>query len=164
VSFAFFADTTFDMALEIERKFLVVGESWRTRNPEYICQGYLNHDKHRTVRVRIKGRAAYLTIKGKSTGATRSEFEYAIPIDDARQLMTLCENPPVEKYRHTLQQEGSTWEVDEFLGENLGLILAEIELNSEDQPFSRPDWLGKEVTDDPRYYNANLAISSFSKW
>lgn len=152
------------MALEIERKFLVVSDAWRTHNPEYICQGYLNHDKHRTVRVRIKGNAAFITIKGKSTGATRSEFEYPIPVDDAKQLMTLCEKPPVEKYRHTIEFEGSTWEVDEFLGENQGLLLAEIELDAEDQAFSRPPWLSHEVTDDPRYYNANLAVNPYRKW
>jgi len=152
------------MALEIERKFLVIGDAWRIGKGQYLCQGYLSRDKNRTVRVRIADDHAYLTTKGISTGATRPEFEYEIPLTDARQLLDLCDKPLIEKVRREIEHEGFTWEVDEFHGENQGLILAEIELESEDQEFPHPDWLGQEVTDDTRYYNANLAVAPYSKW
>jgi len=152
------------MALEIERKFLVTGDAWRIGQGRYLCQGYLSRDKNRTVRVRIADSHAFLTIKGKSAGATRSEFEYEIPVDDAKQLLTLCDKPLIEKIRREIEVEGFTWQVDEFLGDNAGLILAEIELESEDQKFPHPSWLGKEVTEDARYYNANLSVTPFSSW
>ena len=152
------------MATEIERKFLVTGTQWRQAPGVRICQGYLNRDKERTVRVRIAGDKAWLTIKGVSRGAARLEFEYAIPPAEAEQLLALCDGPVVQKIRHTLPYKGFTWEVDEFLEENAGLVVAEIELLAEDQPFERPAWLGREVTDDPRYFNANLAVQPYRDW
>jgi CYTH domain-containing protein len=152
------------MATEIERKFLVHGEGWRQGAGTRISQGYLNRDKARTVRVRIAGNEAFLAIKGVSRGASRAEFEYPIPLADAEQLLTLSDGPIVEKNRYVIDHEGSTWEVDEFRGDNAGLVVAEIELTSEDQPFSRPPWLASEVTEDSRYYNANLASHPYAKW
>ncbi len=154
------------MGIEIERKFLVSGEGWRdaaTASTRY-SQGYLSRDPARTVRVRIAGDAAFLTIKGATQGATRAEFEYAVPLADAQQLLALCDGPVVEKIRHLCPHEGMTWEVDEFLGANAGLVVAEIELVSETQPFECPGWLGAEVTGDARYVNANLAVRPFSSW
>lgn len=152
------------MPTEIERKFLVSGSDWRTANPQRISQGYLNRDKHRTVRVRVAGAKAYLTIKGATTGASRAEFEYEIPLKDAQSLLLLCDGPLVEKLRHRIEYQGLTWEVDEFLGENAGLVVAEVELTSEDQVFSRPPWIEREVTSDARYYNSNLASTPYSRW
>jgi CYTH domain-containing protein len=152
------------MALEIERKFLVEGTSWPRGDSVRLSQCYLNRDKHRTVRVRIAGSNAFLTIKSVTHGATRAEFEYEIPVADAEQLLKLSDGPIIEKIRHRIVHEGFKWEVDEFLGDNAGLILAEIELASEDQPFSRPPWLGREVTHDRRFYNSNLAAHPYSQW
>jgi len=152
------------MALEIERKFLVRGDGWRAGRRSYLCQGYLNRDQRRTVRVRIAGESAWLTIKGETSGATRAEFEYPIPVADARQLLPLCEPALIEKHRYVLQHRGFTWEVDEFLGQNQGLVVAEIELASADQAFERPDWVGVEVTEDARYYNSNLSRHPFRNW
>jgi adenylate cyclase len=152
------------MATEIERKFLIRGDDWRQQSPTRICQGYLSRDKDRTVRVRIAGSRAYLTIKGSSKGATRTEFEYEIPLADAQQLLSMCDGPVLDKNRHVLKHAGTTWEVDEFLGANAGLVVAEVELEREDQPFERPAWLGKEVTEDARYYNSNLAAKPYSTW
>ena len=152
------------MGVEIERKFLTLGEDWKQGQAQFISQGYLNRDKLRTVRVRIAGGEAWLTIKGKSEGATRSEFEYPIPLDDARQLLKLCDGPRVEKYRWRVPQGTLVWEIDEFLGENAGLVVAEIELASEDQVFDKPAWVGIEVTDDPRYFNSSLAARPFKSW
>ena len=152
------------MAIEIERKFLVLGDAWRQANPLRLSQGYLNRDKARTVRVRIAGEQAFLTIKGASRGATRAEFEYEIPLQDAEQLLALSDGPVVEKFRHVLDYQGLTWEVDEFLGDNAGLVVAEVELASEAQPIELPDWVGEEVTHDVRYFNSNLAAHPFSRW
>jgi CYTH domain-containing protein len=152
------------MATEIERKFLVQGTHWRNDTGVRFCQGYLNRDKERTVRVRIADGKAFLTIKGVTRGSSRAEFEYGIPIADAEQLLKLSDGPIIEKTRYRIVHEGSTWEVDEFQGENAGLVLAEIELKSEDQSFSRPPWLAKEVTDDRRYYNSNLAGHPYGQW
>jgi adenylate cyclase len=152
------------MGIEIERKFLVSGDGWRQGEGARYSQGYLNRDAQRTVRVRIAGERAFLTVKGISKGATRSEFEYAIPTSDARQLLQLADGPVIEKIRRIVVHEGSRWEVDEFLGDNKGLVVAELELESEDQPFARPDWLGREVTDDARYYNSSLAAHPFKDW
>jgi CYTH domain-containing protein len=152
------------MGTEIERKFLVQGEAWRSSPATYLCQGYLNRDKQRTVRVRIAGELGYLTIKGQTQGATRSEFEYSIPFADARQMLAMCDGPVVEKRRYVVDVHGLTWEVDEFLGDNAGLIIAEVELESEDQEVELPDWVGLEVTDDPRYYNSNLATHPYKAW
>lgn len=145
------------MAIEIERKFLVVGDTWRSATAVYYSQGYLNRDKTRTVRVRIAGDQAFLTIKGITQGASRAEFEYPIPVADAKALLAMCEQPLIEKYRRKITYEGFVWEVDEFLGENLGLVVAEIELPSEDTQFPKPEWIGEEVTQDERYYNSNLS-------
>ena len=152
------------MASEIERKFLVKGASWRQSNSVRLSQGYLNRDKHRTVRVRIAGPKAFLTVKGVPQGVTRPEFEYEIPLADAEQMLKLSDGPVIEKNRHVIVHDGSKWEVDEFLGDNAGLVIAEIELTSEDQPFSRPAWLGREVTQDGRYYNSNLASHPYKQW
>jgi adenylate cyclase len=152
------------MGVEIERKFLVQGDGWRTSAGVLYCQGYLNRDKNRTVRVRIAGDAAFITIKGVSVGATRAEFEYAIPLADARGLLDLCDGPLVEKTRHLIRVGDTLWEVDEFAGDNAGLVVAEVELTAEDQPFARPDWLGAEVTHDARYFNSNLASYPFLRW
>jgi len=152
------------MGVEIERKFLVTGDGWRTPNGVRYSQGYLNRDKHRTVRVRVAGEAAFLTIKGVSNGPSRAEFEYAIPTADAAQLLTLCDGPLIDKIRHITRFGGLDWEVDEFLGANQGLVVAEVELDSPDQAFARPDWLGIEVTDDPRYFNSSLAVQPFQAW
>lgn len=152
------------MGIEIERKFLVVGQAWRQANPLRLSQAYLNRDKARTVRVRIAGEQAFLTIKGANVGAARAEFEYEIPLADAEQLLVLADGPPVEKYRHLVEHKGLLWEVDEFLGENSGLVVAEVELASEAQSIELPDWVGKEVTQDVRYFNSNLAAHPFSQW
>jgi adenylate cyclase len=154
------------MGIEIERKFLVSGEGWRqpASRQTHFSQGYLSRDPARTVRVRLAGERAFLTIKGATHGATRAEFEYEVPPADAQQLLALCDGPVVEKIRHLCAFDGMTWEVDEFLGANAGLLVAEIELQSEDQAFSRPAWLGEEVTGDARYVNANLAVTPYTGW
>ena len=152
------------MAIEIERKFLTTSDEWRAAAPTYYCQGYLNRDKKRTVRVRIAGERAMLTIKGPTTGTTRDEFEYEIPVADAQEMLKLCEQPLVEKNRRIVQYEGLAWEVDEFLGVNSGLVVAEVELESEDQAITLPDWVGEEVSQDPRYFNSNLSANPFSAW
>jgi adenylate cyclase len=153
------------MGVEIERKFLLKGEGWRALGePLLLRQGYLSSDPARVVRVRVEGDQAYLTIKGRSVGATRGEWEYPIPLPDANELLALCEQPIVEKYRRKIEFAGNVWEVDEFLGANAGLVVAEIELGAEDQAFERPDWIGAEVTDDPRYFNSALARHPYSAW
>jgi adenylate cyclase len=152
------------MAIEIERKFLVQGSDWRQGAGTVFSQGYLNRDKHRTVRVRIAGAQAFLTIKGATQGNTRAEFEYEIPLPDAEQLLAMCDGPTVQKVRRVLVHAGATWEVDEFSGLNAGLVVAEIELTAENQVFEHPAWLGREVSDDARYFNSNLAQVPFSTW
>ncbi|MEP6505223.1 MAG: CYTH domain-containing protein [Betaproteobacteria bacterium] len=152
------------MGIEIERKFLVVGDDWRQAPAVPYAQGYLNRDKQRTVRVRIVRDQAWLTVKGASVGATRAEFEYAIPVADAEQLLALCDGPLVRKTRRVVVHAGATWEIDEFEGDNAGLVVAEIELASEDAAFEAPPWLGAEVTHDPRYFNSNLASAPYSTW
>src|SRR5688572_29551461 len=152
------------MATEIERKFLVQGMAWRQGAGVRYSQGYLNREKERTVRIRIAGDRAFITIKSVPRGAVRSEFEYEIPVTDAEQLLKLSDGPIIEKNRYVIVHDGSTWEVDEFLGDNAGLVLAEIELTSEDQIFSRPPWLGREVTHDSRYFNSSLASDPYPKW
>ena len=123
------------MGIEIERKFLVVGDDWRQASAVAYAQGYLNRDKQRTVRVRIAEGKGWLTVKGANAGATRAEFEYAIPVADAEQLLALCDGPLVRKLRRVVVHAGSTWEIDEFQGDNAGLVVAEIELPSEDASF-----------------------------
>lgn len=154
------------MGIEIERKFLTSSDDWRgvVEGVDYR-QGYLSTLKERTVRVRTVGEQGYLTIKGVSIGASRAEYEYEIPVDDAHELLDeLCERPLIEKRRHRIPFAGLIWEVDEFFGENHRLVLAEVELASEDQPFEIPPWIGEEVTGDPRYFNSNLVAHPFSTW
>lgn len=152
------------MAVEIERKYLVMGQPWLQVPGVVYRQGYLNRDKTRTVRVRIAGEAAFLTIKGVNVGATRAEFEYPIPLADAEALLSLCDGPLIEKTRYLLDHAGTRWELDVFAGDNAGLVVAEVELASEDQAFARPDWLGDEVTQDARYFNSNLAVHPYCRW
>jgi adenylate cyclase len=154
------------MGIEIERKFLVRNQDWKTLGAGVLLrQGYLSSVPERIVRVRIEGDSAMLTIKGRTQGMTRSEWEYPIPIADAQAFLdNLCERPIIEKYRYRIPMEGMVWEVDEFLGENAGLVVAEIELQSEQQVFTMPDWIGEEVTQDARYFNANLLRHPYTKW
>lgn len=154
------------MGVEIERKFLLQGDAWRGLGQAVLLrQGYLSSARERVVRVRIEGEQAMLTIKGANVGATRGEWEYPIPLADAVELLDgLCEQPLIEKYRHRIEHAGMVWEIDEFLGANAGLVVAEIELGSEDQPFEKPEWVGAEVSGDARYYNANLIRHPFSQW
>jgi len=154
------------MGKEIEKKFLILNDDWRdlgTGKP--YCQGYLNSEKGRTVRVRTINERGILTIKGPSVGATRLEYEYDIPLNEALEMLKeLCHKPLIEKDRYKIPFEGFIWEVDVFKGENEGLVFAEIELSYEGQKFTKPAWVGKEVTGDSRYYNANLARNPFSNW
>jgi adenylate cyclase len=152
------------MGTEIERKFLVRGAAWKQGTGEPIAQGYLNRDKARTVRVRIKGERAYLTVKGETVGVTRSEFEYEIPVTDAQAMLAICDGPLIEKRRYVVEHAGLQWEIDEFEGESAGLIVAEVELVSETQSIELPDWVGEEVTHDPRYYNSNLSKHPYRRW
>jgi adenylate cyclase len=154
------------VGVEIERKFLLSGDGWmRLGEPVFFRQGYLSSHKERVVRVRIEGERAVLTIKGANRGAARGEWEYPIPVADAAELLDgLCEQPLIEKYRRRIAVGGHVWEVDEFLGANAGLVVAEIELQTEDEPFDKPDWVGEEVTADPRYLNSNLIKNPFSRW
>jgi adenylate cyclase len=153
------------VGVEIERKFLLKDTGWRElANPVDYFQGYLVADGERTVRIRVAGEDGFITIKGKSNGMSRKEFEYPIPLDDARDLFSLCINHLVEKRRSKIEWEGKTWEIDEFAGDNEGLILAEIELASEEESFTLPPWIGEEVTGDLRYYNSYLSLHPYSEW
>jgi adenylate cyclase len=153
------------MAIETERKFLVKGSGWRGQaEPIHYVQGYLLADERRTVRIRIAGDSGYLTIKGESKGMSRKEFEYKIPLEDAGELLQLSITAVIEKKRSRIAWEGKTWEVDEFEGKNKGLILAEIELKSEDEKFAVPPWIGEEVTGDIRYFNSYLSQKPYGEW
>ena len=154
------------MGKEIERKFLVKNEAWRNLAPGVpYRQGYLSGAKECTVRVRLAGDKAFLTIKGITVGATRAEYEYEIPFADCNALLdNLAEKPLIEKKRYKIKQGEFVWEIDEFFGDNKGLIVAEVELTSEDQAFPKPEWVGDEVTGDPRYFNSNLIKHPFTKW
>ncbi len=154
------------MGQEIERKYLVRGDAWRHLAEGTVYrQGYLSTVKERTVRVRSMGDRGFLTVKGITVGATRTEFEYAIPLDDAdRMLDELCLRPLIEKTRYLVTHGGHEWEIDEFTGENAGLVVAEVELDSEDEAIALPEWIGDEVTHDPRYFNANLIAHPFTAW
>ncbi|WP_133000882.1 CYTH domain-containing protein [Luteimonas arsenica] len=161
------------MAIEIERKFLVTGDGWRAAAHAVVpmAQGYLNDQlsmdegrQRASVRVRLEGEDAFLNIKSRELGHTRQEFEYPLPVDDARALLALCVGGLVEKRRHLVRHGGHLWEVDEFLGDNAGLVVAEIELGSADEAFEHPGWLGVEATDCPRYYNLALAARPYSQW
>jgi CYTH domain-containing protein len=153
------------MALEIERKFLLEEGAWRNEKGTLFRQGYFNSAKERTVRVRTVDEKGYLTIKGISRGTARVEYEYEIPLAEAKAMLdNLCEKPLIEKMRYKIALNELVWELDGFFGENLGLLMAEVELESEDQEFAKPEWIGEEVTDDPKYYNANLIHHPYSKW
>ncbi len=154
------------MAQEIERKFLLKNNDWKkeVERSHTIQQGYLSTDPDRTVRVRIKDKKGLITIKGKTQGMSRAEFEYEIPIRDAKELIKLCLSPIIHKIRYIISHKNLEWEIDVFLGENQGLALAEVELESEGQEVFFPPWIGQEVTHDMRYYNSNLIKLPFSKW
>ncbi len=151
--------------LEIERKFIVDTQKWSPKTAGTpIIQGYLSVDKERIVRIRVKGDQAYLTIKGNQQGITRSEFEYEIPVNDARELLPLCHDFPINKTRYLEQIGGLTWEIDVFHDDNEGLVMAEVELDDEKQHVSLPDWIEKEVSTDHRYFNSWLSQHPFKKW
>ena len=154
------------MAKEIERKFLLVGDDWRElAEGTHYRQGYLNSAKERTVRVRTIDDKGFLTIKGITTGATRVEYEYEIPHSECTEMLDdLAEKPIIEKARYKIKFDGFIWEVDEFFGVNKGLVVAEIELESEDQAFEKPSWVGDEVTGAPRYFNSNLVNNPYTTW
>ena len=154
------------MPQEIERKFLIRGEGWRdTGAGTPYRQGYLSTVPERTVRVRLIRDRGYLTVKGIAVGATRAEYEYEIPAGEAGEMLdNLCERPLIEKTRYRIEYQGLVWEVDEFEGDNAGLIIAEVELDEEDQDIMLPDWVGKEVTGDSRYHNASLIAAPYTTW
>ncbi|SFK75352.1 CYTH domain-containing protein [Lysobacter sp. cf310] len=161
------------MGIEIERKFLVSSDGWREAAREVVpmAQGYLNDlatldsgAMKASVRVRVAGDAAYLNLKSRELGHTRQEFDYPIPVADARALMALCTGGTIDKRRHYVEHQGHLWEVDEFLGDNAGLVVAELELERADEAYARPDWLGREVTDAARYYNLALATRPYADW
>ncbi|MFT3667992.1 MAG: CYTH domain-containing protein [Pseudoxanthomonas sp.] len=161
------------MGVEIERKFLVAGDGWRAAAREVVpmAQGYINDmgamdrgEQKASVRVRIQGETAFLNLKSRELGHTRQEFEYLIPVADARALLALCVGGVIDKRRHYVEHAGHLWEVDEFLGDNAGLVVAEIELDHADEAFVKPAWIGKQVTDAARYYNLALASRPYSAW
>lgn len=155
------------MALEIERKFLLQSDAWRAQVSSRVLmrQGYLAASTRNSIRVRIAGEQAWLNLKAKRSGRSRLEFEYPIPRSDADEILRdLCDGPLIEKYRHEILAGPHVWEIDEFIGDNAGLVVAEIELDSEDEAFDRPAWLGLEVTADERYYNFNLVKRPYREW
>jgi len=155
------------LAIEIERKFLVRSESWRRHvsGSELIVQGYLANTARSSVRVRLAGSRAWLSVKSMTPGIVRQEFEYPVPPREAREMLdSLCEGPLLEKRRHEVRCGGSRYEVDEFRGSNSGLVVAELELESAEEDFERPDWLGQEVTSHLRYYNFRLTTRPFEDW
>jgi adenylate cyclase len=154
------------MGKEIERKFLVDGDDWRALGfGTRYRQGYLSTVKERTVRVRTIADKGFLTVKGVSTGIARAEFEYEIPLGDANDMLdALCERPLIEKDRYKISYGAHTWEVDEFFGDNAGLLMAEVELQDEGEALEKPPWIGREVSDDPRYFNANLIANPYRNW
>jgi adenylate cyclase len=155
------------MVLEIERKFLVRNDDWR-RDADagsQFRQGYLIGAKQASVRVRIEGDKAFLNIKSMTLGITRQEYQYSIPLAEAEEMLaTLCEQPLVEKTRYCVRHAGHVWEIDIFTGANAGLVVAEVELNSEQEHIDLPSWVGVEVSDDPRYYNVNLVKHPYKTW
>jgi adenylate cyclase len=155
------------VGVEIERKFLVRGDGWRraAHDSQAMRQGYLNNEKRCSVRVRVGGGRGWLNVKSATLGASRLEFEYAIPLEDAHHMLDeLCLKPLIEKVRHFVEVGGRLWEVDEFEGDNAGLVVAEIELDDAEEIFEMPDWLGEEVTHDVRYYNTSLSRRPFKAW
>ncbi|RYY65571.1 MAG: CYTH domain-containing protein [Chitinophagaceae bacterium] len=155
------------MAMEIERKFLVnkeLWDKWPKEAPHYLRQGYLFKDLIKTARVRVSDETGYLTIKGRTVGISRAEYEFEIPKDEAEELLTRFCETVVSKYRHIIPYEGKLWEVDVFLADNEGLVVAEIELIEEDEQFVKPPFIGKEVTGERKYYNSQLAANPFKNW
>ena len=161
------------MPLEIERKYRVTSDAWRAQAHAVIpmAQGYLNDSasldsgaQKASVRVRIQGEQAFLNLKSREIGHTRQEFDYPIPVEEARALLALCVGGLIDKRRHLVQHGGLLWEVDEFLGDNAGLVVAEVELEQADQAIELPEWAGDEVTDQVRYYNLALAARPYSQW
>ena len=161
------------MGIEIERKFRVAGEGWREAAAKSVrmAQGYINDmaalregRQNASVRVRIAGDQAFLNLKSRELGHTRQEFDYPIPVADAEALLALCVGGRIDKLRHYVEHAGHTWEVDEFFGDNAGLVVAELELASAEEAFERPAWLGREVTEEPRFYNLALAERPYSRW
>ncbi len=153
------------MKIETERKFLLSGDGWKEgATAIHFKQAYVNEPGENTVRVRIEGERGVLTIKSKTKGISRQEYEYEIPLEDAEGLLKICRTPVVEKYRYKVKYAGHLWEIDEFVGTNAGLVMAEIELSSEDEYFEKPEWIGEEVTADKRYYNSHLARYPYSQW
>jgi len=156
------------MATEIERKYLVQMEAWQqakvSAEHTQLYQGYLSLEAERTVRIRIKKEIALLTIKGKTEGISRLEFEYQIPLNDGLELLKICQGSIIKKKRYILPYDNLIWEIDEFEGDNAGLTVAEVELDSENQTFALPPWIKEEVSDDNRYYNSNLAQHPFKDW
>ncbi len=154
------------MGTEIERKFLVTNDLWRVGAKGTLYrQGYLSTAADRNVRVRIIGDQGFLTVKGRADGITRLEFEYEIPLADATGMLDdLCLKPLIEKTRTKIDYRGATWEVDDFAGDNAGLVVAEVELASEDQRVELPPWIGEEVSEDPRYFNSSLVAKPFKTW
>jgi len=156
------------MSIEIERKFLVSSTEFKTEyyKKTFIKQGFLNSNKYRVVRVRVVDNIGYITVKGKSydSGTSRFEWEKELPKSEAEQLLLLCETEPIEKIRYLVKNENHIIEIDEFLGDNKGLYIAEIELNTKDENFKSPQWLGKEVTGKKKYYNAKLSKHPYKTW
>lgn len=155
------------MATEIERKFLVVNNNWQQsiQRQEHYLQGYLSNTKQSSIRIRITDDKANLNIKSATLGITRDEYDYAIPIDEASEMLNnLCEKPILEKTRYFVIHGQHTWEIDVFAGENEGLIVAEIELQSIDEAFDKPNWIGEDVSNDPRYYNVCLVTHPYKDW
>jgi len=156
------------MAYEIERKFLVKNTDFikEASSKEYIVQAFLNRNPERTVRIRIKDDMAFLTVKGISNkeGTTRREWEYSISVSDAKEMLNICEEGVIEKWRYLIPIDNHIFEVDVFEGENIGLVVAEVELETEEESFQKPAWLGEEVTGDKSYYNSNLSQNPYTKW
>ncbi len=155
------------MAIEIERKFLVSNDRWRLQADSgvHYRQGYLSHDPRRCVRVRIAGDQAWLNIKCATSPIRRLEYDYPVPLEDAQEMLKMLRSEDcVDKVRYRIRQGQHEWEVDVFEGTNAGLVVAEIELDDEEEAFEKPDWLGREVSDDPRYYNMNLAKQPYTTW
>ncbi len=155
------------MGVEIERKFLIIGDyKHLAKEVDEISQGYLSLSNEQAVRIRVSGEKGYITIKGmgNKTGVSREEWEYEIPVSDSRELLKLCKNGIIRKLRYLIDFEGKTFEVDEFSGDNEGLVVAELELNSENEPFEKPSWLGREITGEDKYYNLMLVKHPFKDW
>lgn len=155
------------MGVEVERKYLVNNQKWEKvlkGEKHFIRQGYILNDPSKTVRIRLKDNQGYLTIKGSATGASRPEFEYPLPAEDAKELLDNFCDSEIRKIRNKIYYKEKLWEVDEFLGDNEGLVIAEIELSNEEELFHIPDWIDAEVTGENKYYNSNLSVHPFTKW